>query len=182
MGLRFFSRLPAGGAPHEVPSLSRMAPALPFVSLAIGLGPALLLVLLCLLATPPYLAATLAVGLAVILTGAMPEDARADAADGRGGGSSIERRLEIMKDSRHGTYGVVAIGLFLLIRITGLGAVAAVNPLAAGALMLAAGIAARSGALWLSLDLPAAREGGAAASAGPSTSPIHRNRSTTSGP
>ena len=166
MGMRFFSRIPLGEAPHETPSLSRMAPAAPFVSLAIGVLPALAMMLLCWASAPAYLAATLGVGLMVLVTGAMPEDALADAADGLAGGPTIERRLEIMRDSRHGTYGVVAIGLYLLVRITALGAVAAVNPLAAGALMLAAAVAARSGSLWLSLQLPAAREGGAAASVG----------------
>jgi adenosylcobinamide-GDP ribazoletransferase len=96
----------------------------------------------------------------------MPEDAVADAADGLFGGATIERRLEIMKDSRHGTYGVAALGLYLVLRVTALGSLAAVNPLAAGGIWLAAGVVARSGALWLSVALPAAREGGASASAG----------------
>ena len=71
-----------------------------------------------------------------------------------------------MKDSRHGTYGVSALSLFLLLRVTGLGAVAAINPLAAGAIWLAAGIVGRSGALWLAVALPAARPDGIAAAAG----------------
>lgn len=166
MGARFFSRLPISDAPHEVPSLSRMAPAVPFVSLAIGFLPALLMMGLCWVGAPPFVAATLGVTLMIALTGAMPEDALADAADGLFGGSTIERRLEIMKDSRHGTYGVVAITIYIALRIATYGALATVNPLAAGALMLAGAIVARSGSLWLSLQLPAAREGGAAASAG----------------
>lgn len=166
MGLRFFTRLPAGDAPHETPNLSRMAPALPFVSLAVGFLPALVMMGMCWVGTPTFVAATVGVALMIALTGAMPEDAIADAADGLFGGSDIERRLEIMKDSRHGTYGVVAIVVYVALRIAALGSVAAFNPLAAGALMLAAPIVARSGALWLSLQLPAAREGGAAASAG----------------
>ena len=166
MGMRFFTRLPAGDAPHEAPSLTRMAPALPFASLAAGFLPALLMMGLCWMSAPSFVAATVGVALMIVLTGAMPEDALADAADGLFGGATVERRLEIMKDSRHGTYGVVAISLYVLLRVTVLGSVAAINPLAAGALMLAAAIVARSGALWLSLQLPAAREGGAAASAG----------------
>jgi adenosylcobinamide-GDP ribazoletransferase len=53
-----------------------------------------------------------------------------------------------------------------LLRVTALGSLAAINPLAAGGVWLASGILARSGALWLSVDLPAAREGGASVSAG----------------
>ncbi|HHY48631.1 MAG TPA: adenosylcobinamide-GDP ribazoletransferase [Alphaproteobacteria bacterium] len=166
MGVRFFSRLPAGEEPHAVPSLERMAPAAPFVSVAIAFLPALAMMGLCWVTAPPTLAAALGVGLLVALTGAMPEDALADAADGLVGGATIERRLEIMRDSRHGTYGVVSIVLSLIVRITGLGAVAAVNPLAAGGILIASTVLARSGSLWLSVDLPSAREGGASASVG----------------
>jgi len=166
MALRFFSRLPTGDAPHERPVLARMALALPFASLVIGIGPALLLVLGAAAGLPAYFAAALAVAASIIATGAMAEDAIADAADGLFGGTTRERRLEIMKDSRHGSYGVAALCLFVLLRVTGLGAVAAVNPLAAGGIWLAAGVMARSGALWLPAALPPARESGASAAAG----------------
>lgn len=166
MALRFFSRLPTGERRHERPDLTRMARALPFASLVIGLVPALVLMLGAWLGLPSHFAAALAVAALVVATGAMPEDALADAADGLFGGASIERRLEIMKDSRHGSYGVAALALYLLLRVLALGAVAAVNPLAAAGIWLAAGIVARSGALWLSVELPAAREGGASASVG----------------
>jgi adenosylcobinamide-GDP ribazoletransferase len=166
MATRFFSRLSMGDAPHETPDLNRMAVAVPIASLAIALLPALAMMLLCLATAPAYVAATVGVGLMIFLTGAMPEDALADSADGLFGGTSIERRLEIMKDSRHGTYGVVAIALYVVVRVAAIGAIATVNPLAAGGVMVAATILARSGALWLSVDLPPAREGGASASAG----------------
>ncbi|MDP1731553.1 MAG: adenosylcobinamide-GDP ribazoletransferase [Devosia sp.] len=166
MGLRFFSRLPTGDRPHEKPGLSRMAPALPFTSIVIGMLPALILMGACWLGIPSFFSAALAVAAMVVANGAMPEDALADAADGLFGGATTERRLEIMKDSRHGTYGVAALCLYLVLRVTALGSLAAVNPLAAGGIWLAAGVLARSGALWLSAELPAAREGGASASAG----------------
>lgn len=166
MGMRFFSRLPVGEGPLEAPNLSRMAPAMPLVSIAIGFLPALLMMGLCWMTAPAFFAAAMGVGLMVILTGAMSEDALADAADGLFGGATIERRLEIMRDSRHGTYGVVAIALYLVIRIAAFGSIAVVNPLAAGALMLATAMLGRSGSLWLSVELPLAREGGASASVG----------------
>jgi adenosylcobinamide-GDP ribazoletransferase len=166
MALRFFSRLPTGGSPHETPDLNRIAMALPLASVAIGIGPALLLIGAAVLGLPAYFAATLGVGAVVMTGGAMAEDALADSADGLCGGSTRERRLEIMKDSRHGTYGVAALCLFIVLRVVGLGSVAAVNPLAAAAIWLAAAIVGRSGALWLAVALAPARADGAAATAG----------------
>lgn len=166
MALRFFSRLPTGSSPHQKPQLGRIAMALPLASIAIGIGPALLLIGGALVGLPSYFAAALAVAAMVIASGAMAEDALADAADGLFGGQTIERRLEIMKDSRHGTFGVAALCLFVLLRVTALGAVAAINPLAAGAVWLATSVVGRSGALWVAVALPAARSNGASATAG----------------
>jgi len=164
MGIRFFSRLPTGNAPHRRPNLTRMALALPFASLAIGIGPVLVLLGLEWLNVPHYFAAALAVAAMVAVTGGMAEDALADALDGLFGGHDVEARLAIMKDSRHGTYGVCAIALLLALRIAAIGAIA--NPLEAAGVWLAATVMARSGALWLTVALPAARTGGAAAAAG----------------
>ncbi len=166
MALRFFSRLPTGDSPHEIPDLNRIAMALPLASLAIGIGPVALLIGATLLGVPAYFAAALAVGAAIVTGGAMAEDALADAADGLFGGSTVARRLEIMKDSRHGTYGVAALCLFIVLRVVGVGGIAVINPLAAAAIWLAAGVAARSGALWLAVALAPARTEGAAATAG----------------
>jgi adenosylcobinamide-GDP ribazoletransferase len=166
MGLRFFSRLPAGERAHEKPVLSRIAMALPFTSLLIGIGPALLLAALAWMGMPAYFAAALAVAAQVIVTGAMAEDGLADAADGLFGSSSPERRLMILKDSRHGTYGVAALCMLLVLRVTGLGAVAAVSPLAVVGVWLASTVLARSGSLWLSVALPPARTDGVSATAG----------------
>jgi len=164
MGIRFFSRLPTGAAPHRRPNLSRIALALPFTSLVIGLGPALLLLGLEWLNVPHLFAAALAVAAMIVVTGAMAEDAIADSVDGLFGGHDVEQRLAIMKDSRHGTYGVCAIAMLLLLRVTAIGSIG--NPLEAAGTWLAATVMARSGALWLTVALPAARVGGAAATAG----------------
>src|SRR3954469_1158470 len=134
MGLRFYSRLPTGPRPHVRPSLSRMALALPFTSLVIGAAPVAVLLGLEWLSVPHYFAAALAVAVMVIVTGAMAEDALADAADGLFGGHTIEDRLAIMKDSRHGTFGVCAIVLLLIVRVTAIGSAA--NPLAGAGILL----------------------------------------------
>lgn len=166
MGLRFFSRLPTGSRPFEAPDLGRMALALPFASVVIALGPAVLMVVLTLLGVPPWFAAGMGVLAMILVTGAMPDDAVADAADGLFGGHSVERRLEIMKDSRHGSYGVAALTLYIVLRVAAVGGVAAVNPYAAAGIWIAATILARSGSLWLTRELPPARSGGAAAAVG----------------
>lgn len=169
MALRFFSRLPTGNAPHEKPALGRIAVALPVASLIMGLGPALLLVTGCWAGLPAYFAVTLAMAVSVPISGAMAEDAIADSVDGLFGGHTVARRLEIMKDSRHGTYGVVAIGLFLLLRIFAVGSVAIASPLAAAGIWLAGSVVARSSAIWLALRLGPARMDGASATVGQSS-------------
>lgn len=166
MCLRFFSRLPTGSRPFEAPDLGRMALALPFASVVIGLGPAVLMIVLTLLGVPPWFAAGMGVLAMILVTGAMPDDAVADAVDGLLGGHSVERRLEIMKDSRHGSYGVAALTLYIVLRVAAIGGVAAVNPFAAAGIWIAATILARSGSLWLTHELPPARSGGAAAAVG----------------
>ena len=79
--------------------------------------------------------------------------------------------VHLFQNSTAGILFTVGVGylflcLFLLLRVTALGAVAAINPLAAGAIWLAASIMARSGALWLAVALPPARADGASATAG----------------
>lgn len=79
-------------------------------------------------------AALLAIGVGVLITGAFHEDGLADTADGLGGGQTAPRRLEIMKDSRIGTYGVCALVLVLGLKV----AVLASAPALSAALMLLA--------------------------------------------
>jgi len=73
---------------------------------------------------PPSPAAWLVLGFGLLLTGALHEDGLADVADGFGGGASRARKLDIMRDSRIGTYGVVALVVALALRATALSAIA----------------------------------------------------------
>lgn len=139
--------------------------ALPLASVVMGIGPVLLLAGVW-LGLPGYFAAALSVAAMVLVGGGMMEDALADAADGLFGGPTPDRRLEILKDSRHGTYGVAALCLFLVLRVSAIGSVATINPPAAAGLWLAANIAGRSGALWVAVALPPARADGAASAVG----------------
>ncbi|HSZ50435.1 MAG TPA: adenosylcobinamide-GDP ribazoletransferase [Caulobacteraceae bacterium] len=78
--------------------------------------------------------AVLAVGAGVWITGAFHEDGLADTADGLGGGTTPAARLQIMKDSRIGTYGVVALIMVVGLRV----AVLAIMPPWRGAVALVA--------------------------------------------
>jgi len=96
------------------------------------------------------------------------EDGLADVADGFGGGATRERKLEIMRDSRIGAFGAVALVLSLLLRVEAVAAM--LRPggnlgFAAAGLILASA-AARAGALAPLALLPPARLDGAGATAG----------------
>ncbi|WP_299985669.1 adenosylcobinamide-GDP ribazoletransferase [uncultured Ruegeria sp.] len=71
---------------------------------------------------PAFAVAGLIVAVLIITTGAMHEDGLADTVDGLWGGFTTERRLEIMQDSHIGTYGVLALLLSQLLRVTAIAA------------------------------------------------------------
>lgn len=98
----------------------------------------------------PWIAALLAVAAGVVLTGGFHEDGLADTADGLGGGLTRQRRLEIMKDSRLGSYGALALGLTLALRVAALAMLAQFSLFFAAVALLAAhglGRAAAVGAM-----------------------------------
>lgn len=98
----------------------------------------------------PWIAALLAIGVGVALTGGFHEDGLADTADGLGGGLTRARRLEIMKDSRLGSYGALALGLTLALRVAALAMLVQASPMLATVALLAAhglGRAAAVGAM-----------------------------------
>jgi adenosylcobinamide-GDP ribazoletransferase len=166
MALRFFSRLPTGARPHAIPNLDRIARVLPLASLLIGIGPACVLLLCVAGGIPLLFAAIAAAACSAIVTGAMSEDAAADAADGLFGDHTAERRLEILKDSRHGTYGVLTIVFVVGLKVAALSALSAYGGLAAALVWLAAALLARTGGLYIAMALPPARASGASAAAG----------------
>ena len=90
--------------------------AYPIVGLLAGGLTALIGTALIYLGVPADIAAAIALAVYVIITGAMHEDGLADTADGLWGGWEAARRLDIMKDSHIGAYGVIAIAVALLIR------------------------------------------------------------------
>ncbi|WP_129158139.1 adenosylcobinamide-GDP ribazoletransferase [Bosea sp. Tri-44] len=125
--IRFYSRLPVPALPgesaHALPDFRLVPRALPFAALVIALPAALIALLAGLAGVDALLTAALTVTALVLTTGALHEDGIADTADGLFGGHTPERRLEIMKDSRVGTFGALALGLSLLLRVTALAAI-----------------------------------------------------------
>src|SRR5690606_24070433 len=113
------------------------------------------------------LSAFLALALQAFLTGALHEDGLSDTADGVGGGRDRESALRIMKDSRIGTYGAVALVLSFALRGAALAAIAgSVTPTVAGLALLGVAALNRAAMVWHWSQLPPARADGVAASAG----------------
>jgi adenosylcobinamide-GDP ribazoletransferase len=104
------------GAPRW--PLADVLPVLPVIGAAVGLASGLVFAIVRNIAGPGWLAAVLAVGAAIVITRALHEDGLADTADGLGP-HALEpaRRLEIMRDSRNGTFGVLALTLSVLVKV-----------------------------------------------------------------
>jgi adenosylcobinamide-GDP ribazoletransferase len=115
--LMFLTRIPVGRSyVFRSEDLPRAVLYFPIVGLIIGLVGAL--VLFCAQPfVPPVVAVLLCMGATVTATGALHEDGLADSADGLVGGLEPRRRLEIMKDSRLGSYGAVALWFSLTAKL-----------------------------------------------------------------
>jgi len=114
------------------------------------------------LGLPATVAAGVVLVVQILVTGAMHEDGLADTADGLWGGWTRERRLEIMKDSAIGTYGVLALVLVVGLRWS---ALTTLIPLGFGP-VVAAAVLSRAVLPVLMTNLPHARDGGLSHSVG----------------
>lgn len=117
LALMLLTRLPAGQLSH-VPSMGQSAWAFPIVGMIVGAIAAGVATVLT--GLDPILAAGLTVAATVLVTGGLHEDGLADLADGFGGGRDKARKLEIMRDSRIGSYGTLALILVLGLRVQAL--------------------------------------------------------------
>ncbi len=156
----FLTRVPLPWASSRVDErMARASPWFPVVGAVVGLAGAAAYALGTLL-WGDLTGALLAVAATALLTGAFHEDGLADTFDGLGGGTTREQALSIMRDSRIGTFGALALGLVTALRVT---ALAALGAHAAPALVGAHALA-RYSSLPLIRRLPDARsDGGAAA-------------------
>jgi adenosylcobinamide-GDP ribazoletransferase len=130
LAVQFFTRIPVTGRLAEwvgySPAMLRASAAhFPGIGWLVGAAAAgVYLVLLALLPASPFaplVAAGLSTVTTVLLTGGFHEDGLADVADGLGGSMERNRALEIMKDSRVGAYGAMALVLALLCKVALLG-------------------------------------------------------------
>lgn len=170
MALMLLTRLPAGQLAEPLPSVKACLWAFPLVGLLVG-GVGALVGLAALRAgLPPLMAAALVLGAQMLITGALHEDGLADMADGLGGGRDKAHALDIMRDSRLGSYGTLILLLSVLLRAVGIATL-----LQGGAALLALpALAAASRAAMgvLLVALPPARADGLGHGAATSAAPL----------
>jgi adenosylcobinamide-GDP ribazoletransferase len=106
----FLTRLPlARLATIDSAPLARSMRAFPLVGIIVGLIGWAALALAAWLGLPPSATALTALAATVLASGGLHEDGLADTADGFGGGADREHKLAIMRDSRSGAYGIMAL-------------------------------------------------------------------------
>jgi adenosylcobinamide-GDP ribazoletransferase len=161
----FLTRMPLPAPATIVKGdVSRALWAAPVVGSAVGAVGAAVYGLMHILHVPDFPAAALAVVTTVAVTGALHEDGLADVADGFGGGVTRARKLEIMRDSRIGTYGVCALVLSFMLRV---GVLASLDgPALVAIALIAAHAAARAPMPAFMRLVPPARADGMSTEAG----------------
>jgi len=161
LALGFFTRLPF---PAVSGHLGTAARAFPFAGLVVGLIGALVYFVAMEIGLSGLLAALLAVAATGVVTGALHEDGWADVCDALGARGGMEQRLEIMRDSRLGTYGGLALIFSTSIKVAAIANLGAPE-LVAGAL-IAAHTLARGVLPLVMARMPLARANGLAVNAG----------------
>ena len=159
--IRFWSRipLPMCGQDFSVPAFGRIVRALPLAGLIIAAPAAAVLFAADAVALPALVAAALALMALAATTGAFHEDGLADCADALGG-YTVERRLDIMKDSRVGAFGALALAFSVLLRAGALAALLGLSvETAVAAFLGAAGLSRVAGLLPLTYLAPARADG-----------------------
>ncbi|OYU19757.1 MAG: adenosylcobinamide-GDP ribazoletransferase [Rhodobacteraceae bacterium PARR1] len=160
-GFGLLSRLPL---PQRVFSGARSVWVWPLVGAVIGAAAGLAAWAGTATGLPAGVTAAGVMAVTALLTGAMHEDGLADSADGLFGGWTPERRLEIMKDSRIGSYGMLALMITGLARWSALTALIAAP--SAMAVLIAAGALSRAPMAVMMALMPNARQGGLSAGTG----------------
>jgi adenosylcobinamide-GDP ribazoletransferase len=154
-----------GADGHAMPDFRRAVRALPVAGALIGGCGGLALVFARAIGIPVFPAAGCAIAAVIAVTGALHEDGLADVADGFGGGATREAKLEIMRDSRLGSYGATALILTLLLRVAAVAAIAEHGAWLAVTALAAAGAVSRTAGLLPLVILNPARADGAGSAA-----------------
>jgi adenosylcobinamide-GDP ribazoletransferase len=164
VAVAFLTRIPMphpqGAMPRDFARALRM---FPLVGAAIGAAVGLADLAALAIGLPALAAAALALGAGALLTGALHEDGLADVADGFGGGRDTAAKLEIMRDSRLGTYGALILLVSFVAKLSALAALPA--SLALPGLIVAHALG-RGVLPVMALRMPYARTDGLAANAG----------------
>jgi adenosylcobinamide-GDP ribazoletransferase len=160
----FFTVLPLDPRAHGARRLADSAWAFPLAGAGIGAACAFAFLVAQLLGLGSWPAALLALAAGLGLTGALHEDGLADTADGFFGGHDRDARLAIMRDSRQGTFGTLAVVLSVLLRAAALAAIGDV--IHAGLALIAAHAASRAALPAIMWRLRPARAEGLGAAAG----------------
>ena len=161
------TRLPVGHVSEPVPSMSSARWAYPLVGGFIGLLLGCSALLFQWLGLPALLVGMLVVTTGLIVTGALHEDGLADCADGFWGGGDRARKLEIMRDSRIGTYGTLALIISIGLRATSIAEIPA-----AFLSILGVAILSRFAMVFALETMPSARDDGLGASAAKGSSQL----------
>lgn len=126
--VQFFTRIPVPAwVGHSAEQLEQAVRYFPLVGALVG-GISAGTLWLAALVLPLHLAVVLGMVAGILVTGAFHEDGLSDFADGMGGGHAKEKVLSIMKDSRVGAYGVIALVLALLLKYQALLALCGERP------------------------------------------------------
>lgn len=169
VSLVFLTRVPAarlGLDPADAPDIRRAVRVFPLAGALIGAVGALVILLGNALGLPPLAAALVAIGTIIIGTGGLHEDGLADTADGFGGGRTLSARLAIMRDSRIGSYGALALILSVFLKASLLAAFLPLAPLSAAFALIAAETIGRAAIVYHWASQPPARADGLAGSIG----------------
>ena len=171
LAVSFLTCLPfVGGARPEPGALARAAWAFPVAGMLVGLIGGIAFVIGDRLGLPINAMALLAVAVTVLISGGLHEDGLADTVDGLGGGTDREAALEIMRDSRTGAFGVLALVFSVGLRVAALAALPV--PQAGVSALVAAHTVSRGLLPTLMLWLDPARSDGLGAEAGRPSPPV----------
>jgi len=162
--LGLLTRLPVPRNPSASRAPSAAAWAYPLVGLIIGLIALGVGWIFQSLGTAAPITAFFVLLTMIMVSGAMHEDGLADCADGFWGGWTVARRLEIMKDSQIGSYGVIALSTTLFLRWYVLTLMIDKGSLVAAVLVSA--VMSRAAMVWVMHRLPHARSTGLSAQTG----------------
>jgi adenosylcobinamide-GDP ribazoletransferase len=148
--LGFLSRLPVPFTKTlDPPALAQSMRFFAFAGAIIGALNGVLLVGLHFLHVPSLMAAAIACLFGIVITGGLHEDGLADSADGVFGGKDRDQRLAIMRDSRIGSFGAMALITCLCARIGAYDALFGLSPLVV--ISITAGVGAFSRAMVVDL-------------------------------